>query len=347
MVQPARFTRDPELTEVYWRVREGLHGLLGKLRPRGTSLMIEDVCVAPERIAEAAADVRELLGRHGFLPGVAGHASAGNLHFMLTPTFTDPADRDRYEAFMGDLVDLIVDKYDGSLKAEHGTGLNMAPYVEREWGAKATEMMWRIKALADPAGVLAPGVLLNRDPGVHLQNLKSTPPIEEVADTCVECGFCEPVCPSRHLTTTPRQRIVLRREMARQACRVAGAARRCSTSTNTTRSRRAPWTARACSPARSGIDTGQAREGAARPAAHCPRGAARPGGRPPLGRCRAGRARRPAGAEAPVRGATRLLRSRGQSRAVRRLGTRHAPPGAAAPGDAARRARRPCICRHA
>ena len=165
VVQPAQFTRDPELTEVYWRVREGLHGLLGKLRPRGTSLMIEDVCVPPERIAEAAADVRELLGRHGFLPGVAGHASAGNLHFMLTPTFTDPADRDRYEAFMGDLVDLIVDKYDGSLKAEHGTGLNMAPYVEREWGAKATEMMWRIKALADPAGVLAPGVLLNRDPG--------------------------------------------------------------------------------------------------------------------------------------------------------------------------------------
>ncbi len=217
VVQPAQFTRDPELTEVYWRVREGLHGLLGKLRPRGTSLMIEDVCVPPARIAEAAADVRELLGRHGFLPGVAGHASAGNLHFMLTPTFTDPADRDRYEAFMEDLVDLIVDKYDGSLKAEHGTGLNMAPYVEREWGAKATEMMWRIKALADPAGVLAPGVLLNRDPGVHLRNLKSTPPIEEVADNCVECGFCEPVCPSRHLTTTPRQRIVLRREMARQA----------------------------------------------------------------------------------------------------------------------------------
>jgi D-lactate dehydrogenase len=60
-------------------------------------------------------------------------------------------------------------------------------------------------------------VLLNRDPGVHLRNLKTTPEIEEVATTCVECGFCEPVCPSRHLTTTPRQRIVIRREMARQA----------------------------------------------------------------------------------------------------------------------------------
>ena len=119
--------------------------------------------------------MQALLGEHGFLTGVAGHASAGNLHFMLTPELAVAADRERYESFMGKLVDLIVDKYDGSLKAEHGTGLNMAPYLEREWGPKATEMMWRIKALADPDGVLAPGVILNRDPGVHLRNLQSTP----------------------------------------------------------------------------------------------------------------------------------------------------------------------------
>jgi D-lactate dehydrogenase len=135
---------------------------------------------------------------------------------MLTPDFSKQEDVDRYEAFMEKLVELILDKYDGSLKAEHGTGINMSPYVEREWGAKATELMWRAKALADPDGVLAPGVVLNRDDGAHLRNLKTTPEIEEVATTCVECGFCEPVCPSRNLTTTPRQRIVIRREMARQ-----------------------------------------------------------------------------------------------------------------------------------
>ena len=135
---------------------------------------------------------------------------------MLTPDFSKPEDLERYEGLMSKLVDLVCDKYDGSLKAEHGTGVNMAPYVEREWGGKATELMWRIKGLADPDGVLAPGVVLNRDAGAHLKNLKTTPPIEEVATNCVECGFCEPVCPSRHLTLTPRQRIVIRREMARQ-----------------------------------------------------------------------------------------------------------------------------------
>jgi D-lactate dehydrogenase len=216
LLKPADFHRDEETIEMYWTVREGLHGLIGRLRLPGTALIVEDVCVPPARIAEGARDLQALLGEHGFLPGVAGHASAGNLHFMLTPDFAKPEDLERYEKFMEGLIELIVDKYDGSLKAEHGTGVNMAPFVEREWGAKATEMMREVKRLADPDGVLAPGVLINDDPGVHLRNLKTTPPIEDEATTCVECGFCEPVCPSRDLTTTPRQRIVLRREMARQ-----------------------------------------------------------------------------------------------------------------------------------
>ena len=212
-----RFTRDREEIELAWTVREGLFGLVGRLRAPGTALIVEDVCVRPERIAECAHDLQALLGRHGFLTGVAGHASAGNLHFQLTPDFSKPEDLERYSAFMEDLVELIVGRYDGSLKAEHGTGVNMAPYVEREWGEQATAMMWRVKQLADPHGLLNPGAVLSRDPGIHLRDLKSQPQIEDSAAHCVECGFCEPVCPSRNATTTPRQRIVIRREMARQA----------------------------------------------------------------------------------------------------------------------------------
>jgi D-lactate dehydrogenase len=210
------FTREHEAIELAWGVREGLFGLMGRIRPLGSALIIEDVCVDPARIAECAVRVRALLAEHGFLAGVAGHASAGNLHFQLTPDFSKPEDLERYDAFMERLVALIVDEYDGSLKAEHGTGVNMAPFVEREWGPKATAMMWRIKELADPHGILNPGAVLNREPGVHLRDLKTQPPIEEEAAHCVECGFCEPVCPSRNATTTPRQRILLRRELARQ-----------------------------------------------------------------------------------------------------------------------------------
>jgi D-lactate dehydrogenase len=218
LLHPLEFTRDAEAIEIDWRVREGLLGIVGKLRPEGTAVLNEDVCFPPARIAEGAHDLQALLTKHGFLPGVAGHAAFGNLHFTLTPKLDDPADLKRYGAFMDDLVELVIDKYDGSLKAEHGTGRNMAPFVRREWGDKATEMMWRIKKLADPHGVLAPDSVLSRDDGIHLRQLKSTPAIENISDAthCIECGFCEPVCPSRNITMTPRQRIVIRREMARQ-----------------------------------------------------------------------------------------------------------------------------------
>jgi D-lactate dehydrogenase len=156
--------------------------------------------------------------KHGFPSGVAGHAGHGNLHFSLIANFTNPDHVARYGAFIAELVDVVVRKHDGSLKAEHGTGLNMAPFLAAEWGEKATAMMWRIKQLADPAGLLAPNVILTRNPNIHMENLKSVPQIEGVTGSsqCIECGFCEPVCPSRNVTMTPRQRIVLRREMARQ-----------------------------------------------------------------------------------------------------------------------------------
>ncbi|HWE09319.1 MAG TPA: FAD-binding and (Fe-S)-binding domain-containing protein [Solirubrobacteraceae bacterium] len=211
-----RFSREAEEIEMLWRVREGMQGLLAAMRPPGITMMIEDVCVPPARVAEAAKDLQALLTEHGFLPGLAGHASAGNLHFILTAEFGKEGELERYNGFLQDMVKLIVDTYDGSLKAEHGTGINMAPFVEREWGGQATELMWEIKQLADPGGVLAPGVVLNRDPDVHLRNLKSVPEVEASVTKCIECGFCEAVCPSENVTTTPRQRIVLRREMARQ-----------------------------------------------------------------------------------------------------------------------------------
>jgi D-lactate dehydrogenase len=217
-LQPVTFTSVAEAVELAWHVREGLLGLIGKLRPQGSMLITEDVCFPRDRLAKAAHDLQALMSKHGFVPGVAGHAAHGNLHFLLIARFDNEEGRARYSAFMDELVELVVRKHDGSLKAEHGTGINMAPFVAAEWGEKATQMMWRIKELADPHGVLGPNVILTRNANVHLEALKSVPLIEDVegASHCIECGFCEPVCPSRNITTTPRQRIVLRREMARQ-----------------------------------------------------------------------------------------------------------------------------------
>jgi D-lactate dehydrogenase len=218
LLAPAVFTTDPAERDAHWHLRKGLFPAVGGVRASGTAVLIEDVVVPVERLAEAIGDLQALFERHGFPEAVIfGHARDGNLHFVFCQDFSRPETAARYGAFMRDLVDLVVGKYDGALKAEHGAGRNMAPFVRDEWGEAAYVLMRRIKRLLDPDGILNPGVLLNDDPDVHLKALKPLPSISPTADRCMECGFCEPRCPSRMLTLSPRQRIVVAREMTRLA----------------------------------------------------------------------------------------------------------------------------------
>ena len=216
LLGPALFTTDPAEQAKLWLVRQGLFPSVGAVRKSGTAVIIEDVAFPLHRLADAATDLTALFAKHGYGEAIIfGHAKDGNLHFVITQSFNDQAAVDRYARFIDDLVDLVVHRYGGALKAEHGTGRNMAPFVETEWGPEALAVMTQLKALADPHGLLNPGVILPASPRAHLDDLKPMPTVEEEVDRCIECGFCEPRCPSRELTTTPRQRIVLRREMAR------------------------------------------------------------------------------------------------------------------------------------
>jgi D-lactate dehydrogenase len=211
---PARLTADAGPRAALWHIRKGLYAAVAGARPPGTTALLEDIAVPVPALADTCEDLVALLERHGYSGSVIfGHAKDGNLHFMLTERFVAGAAPDRYAAFTEDLVDLVLGR-GGTLKAEHGTGRVMAPFVRRQYGDELYNVMRELKALCDPAGILNPGVLLTDDPVAHLRHLKVVPPVEPEVDRCVECGYCEPVCPSRDLTTTPRQRIVLRRELA-------------------------------------------------------------------------------------------------------------------------------------
>jgi len=216
LLTPVNFTRDEKVRGDYWHMRKGLFPSVGAMREIGTAVIIEDLCVEPHNLADAIEQLQLLFKKHNFPDAITfGHAKNGNLHFVICTDFADPIQVQRYAALMDELTHMIVARYDGSLKAEHGTGRNIAPFVEREWGEKLTELMWDVKHLLDPHGILSPGVVLTRDPQAHLKNLKVMPAVSPVVDKCIECGFCEPRCPSRDLTTTPRQRIVLLREVER------------------------------------------------------------------------------------------------------------------------------------
>ena len=210
------FTDLPDQFNRLWNIRKGLFPAVGAVRKAGTTVIIEDVAFPIVSLAPATLDLRALLDRHRYREAIIfGHALEGNLHFVFTQDFGISAEVDRYQRFIDDVADLVVDRYDGSLKAEHGTGRNMAPFVEKEWGREAYALMREIKQLFDPDGILNPGVILNDNPRVHLENLKPLPETNPLVDKCIECGFCEAACPSRNLTLTPRQRITVQRELSR------------------------------------------------------------------------------------------------------------------------------------
>ncbi|WP_024475711.1 FAD-binding and (Fe-S)-binding domain-containing protein, partial [Arthrobacter sp. CAL618] len=206
--EPARFSSDPAARASLWQLRKGLYASVSGARPPGTTALLEDVVVPVPALARTCTELTRLFGEHRYSDSVIfGHAKDGNIHFMLTDRFAAPDELERYRAFTEDMVDLVLGE-NGSLKAEHGTGRMMSPYVRRQYGAELYSIMRELKQLFDPAGMLNPGIILDDDPEAHLRHIKTAPPVAPEVDRCVSCGFCEPVCPSKDITLTPRQRIV-------------------------------------------------------------------------------------------------------------------------------------------
>ena len=223
------FTTDPEEYGKYWAIRSGIFPTVGGMRRPGTTCLIEDVAFHVEDLAEAVTDLSDLLDKHGYDDScIYGHALEGNFHFIINQSFDSEKEVSRYKDMINEVGELVVKKYDGSLKAEHGTGRNMAPYVEYEWGTKAFGVMKRIKEIFDPENILNPGVIFNDDPECCFKNFKALPllkPAEGASEEtihayaklnkCIECGFCEVNCVSCGFTLSSRTRIVMQREMER------------------------------------------------------------------------------------------------------------------------------------
>lgn len=214
LIKSAELSSDLTTRNQMWHIRKGLYASVAGNRPTGTTALLEDIAVPVSELLATCEELTALFAKHGYTDTVIfGHARDGNIHFMLNEEFEKPEKLNRYKSFTEDMVDLVL-SHNGTLKAEHGTGRMMAPFVRRQYGDELYEVMWQIKRLIDPAGILNPGIILTENSETHCENLKVIPTIQKVADNCVECGYCEPACPSKNLTLTPRKRIVMQRELA-------------------------------------------------------------------------------------------------------------------------------------
>ena len=215
-IEQVPFTSNKKQSELLWKIRKQTFPAVGAMREIGTTVIIEDVAFPVENLAQGVSALQNLFNKYEYHEAIIfGHALDGNLHFVFTQDFATNKQVERYKAFMDDVCILVAIDFKGSLKAEHGTGRNMAPFVELEWGEKAYQLMRQIKVIFDPQNVLNPGVIINDDINAHIVNLKPLPASDDIVDRCIECGFCESACPSNGLTLTPRQRITSFREISR------------------------------------------------------------------------------------------------------------------------------------
>jgi D-lactate dehydrogenase len=210
------FTLEPSEQAILWKIRKGMYPSVAGLRAKGTSALLEDFTFPVERLGDAVVDVQSLFKKYKYDNGIIfGHAKDGNLHFVISQGFSDQKEVDHYRQFNDELFDLVLNKYDGALKAEHSTGRAVSAFVEKEWGPDAYRIMKKLKTVIDPDRLLNPGIIITENPLSHIHDLKVMPVVEEEVDKCIECGFCEQSCPSRDLTLTPRRRIAVRRAMRR------------------------------------------------------------------------------------------------------------------------------------
>lgn len=208
------FSSDEKLMASWWKIRKALLPLAAGSRPSGSIVITEDICFPISTFAQGIDSITKLFDRFNFQGIIFGHALSGNVHFIITPNLNDEKESQAFGEFMEAMVDSVI-ALQGSTKAEHGTGRMIAPFVEKEWGAKAYAINRRIKEIFDPHSLINPDVIISDNPQIHTQNLKQSSEVEDFIDQCMECGFCEKVCPSRNLTLTPRQRIAVRKEIAR------------------------------------------------------------------------------------------------------------------------------------
>ena len=191
-----------------WAARSGLVAALSKV-VRGERLipLVEDFGVPVSKIPDVIKEVQKVGEKHGFRIASFGHVGDGNIHAVLLLDARKKEHWEKAREIAKDFVDVTL-KLDGTLTAEHGTGMAKSPFMVEELGI-GQDVMRSIKKALDPNGILNPGKMGLDDLVTDIYDhfaftdlLEKPGQVEsygKVADNeifaCIQCGFCRLGCP--------------------------------------------------------------------------------------------------------------------------------------------------------
>ncbi len=142
-----------------WRLREDISETIAEWTPYKN-----DISVVVSKVPPFLNEIEEIVTREypNFEIIWFGHIGDGNLHLnILKPD--DLAKEIFFEqcAKVSTWVFEIVEKYNGSVSAEHGVGMTKKPYLEYTRSAAEIGYMRAVKAVFDPNNIMNPGKLID------------------------------------------------------------------------------------------------------------------------------------------------------------------------------------------
>ena len=202
------WTDDAQEMARIWAARSGLVAALSKVA-RGERLipLVEDFGVPISKIPDVIKEVQKVGDKHGFRIASFGHVGDGNIHAVLLLDARKPEHWQKAKEIAKDFIDVTL-KLDGTLTAEHGTGMAKSPFMVEELGI-GQDVMRAIKQALDPNGILNPGKMglddIVKDIYDHFAftDLLERPeevqsygkPTDDEIYACIQCGFCRLGCP--------------------------------------------------------------------------------------------------------------------------------------------------------
>ena len=139
-----------------WEVRHWATRAIRALHP-GTVTLRCDVAFPIGSLPDIVSLAHDLGAKKGLNLYAFGHAGLGIVHILIQES-PEVAAFDRASEVKDQIVEAVIDR-GGTCSGEHGIGLGNKRYMKREHGL-ALDVMRRVKAAFDPAGIMNPGKVL-------------------------------------------------------------------------------------------------------------------------------------------------------------------------------------------
>ncbi len=184
-------TAQEEMQGIWDLRKSGLGLLLSKRSYSRAIAFIEDMSIAPEKLAAFMKKFCAYLKNIGKEAGIYGHIGSGCMHIRPYIDLRDPNELLLMEKIMREVSDMVLE-FSGAMSGEHGDGLIRSWLNEKMFGERVALAFLELKQAFDPHHLMNPGKITHGPPVTEHLRLDPNTPLQKIStflDFSEEGGF--------------------------------------------------------------------------------------------------------------------------------------------------------------